>query len=409
MQLNDTFDRIYDQLAGHFALDSNLRLGVAVSGGSDSVALLQLLSRFSAQQGRSLEAVTVNHQLRPEAADEAAYVASMCEGLGVRHETLEWSDWDKQGNLQSDARNARYALISEWARRRKVNVVALGHTQNDQAETFLMRLSREAGVDGLAAMDEAFARDGVNYCRPILHLTRDELQAYLRHKNISWCEDPSNDDMHYLRVRARKAVEVLSSLGIEAQSISHVAGNLKDARNALNEMALSAAQEIAHTRDGDVVFDRAGLLAAPFEIQRRLLAKALNWVNPSDYPPRRKAISELAEAISNRKKFTLNGCLILASDLVCVTREYGAVQDLISTNPTWDQWILEGDWRDGIQLRALGDPAKAGLRDWRDLGVPRESLMSSPSVWYGETMIAAPVAGWQNGWRARLLRRDFID
>ena len=95
--------------------------------------------------GLQVRAVTVDHGLRPEAAAEAAWVGRLCAGLGVPHDTLQWQGWDGAGNLQDQARRARLSLIADWAKVAGLGAVALGHTQDDQAETVLMRLARRAG------------------------------------------------------------------------------------------------------------------------------------------------------------------------------------------------------------------------------------------------------------------------
>ena len=109
-------------------------IGVAVSGGGDSMALLLLLEEAAARAGRVVAAVTVDHCLRPESGGEAAAVAALCAGRGIAHATCRWGDWDGAGNLLDRARQARRALIADWARGRGIGAVALGHTLDDQAE-----------------------------------------------------------------------------------------------------------------------------------------------------------------------------------------------------------------------------------------------------------------------------------
>ena len=124
---------------------SNGRIGVAVSGGSDSMAALHILAGVAAESGVAIHAATVDHGLRPEAADEARQVAKVCVALAVPHEVLRWEHMEISGNLQDQARQARYRLIAGWARERGLSAVVLGHTLDDQAETFLMRLARSSG------------------------------------------------------------------------------------------------------------------------------------------------------------------------------------------------------------------------------------------------------------------------
>src|SRR5690606_38404014 len=152
------------------------RIGVAVSGGSDSMAALHLLTAF----GLKVEAATVDHGLRPEAATEAETVARACAALSVPHETLRWTDGPAAtGNLMEQARLARYRLLAGWALRRGLTQVAIAHTADDQAETFLMRLAREAGLDGLAGMRSTWEQDGVTFIRPLLVIGRADLRGYL--------------------------------------------------------------------------------------------------------------------------------------------------------------------------------------------------------------------------------------
>ena len=136
------------------------RLGVAVSGGGDSMALLCLAADWAAEGGPPVMAVTVDHRLRPEAADEARMVAQRfcADGWRAACDTLVWDHAKIGGNLQDAARRARYRLIADWARGRGVAHVAMGHTADDQAECVLMGLARAAGIDGLSGMRRAGSR-----------------------------------------------------------------------------------------------------------------------------------------------------------------------------------------------------------------------------------------------------------
>ena len=145
-------------------------LGVAVSGGSDSVALLLLVRAWAAVSGREIAAVTVDHGLRAGSAGEAADVAALCARIDVAHDVLNWRGWDGRGNLQDHARRARRDLIADWAQERGIATVALGHTLDDQAETVVMRLARGSGVDGLAAMAVVSQAACVVWLRPLLGL-----------------------------------------------------------------------------------------------------------------------------------------------------------------------------------------------------------------------------------------------
>ncbi len=397
-----------DRIADAFDDARPNRLCVAVSGGGDSMALLDLVL---AVFGRSLpiEAVTLDHGLRPEARDEAALVARFCAKNGVPHSVLTWRA-EGAGNLMARARDARYRLIADWARQRDIDQVALGHTADDAAETFLMRLSRAAGVDGLAAMQRLFDRHGVTWRRPLLGVSRAELRGWLDQRGIGWAEDPTNDDPAYERVRVRKLLTRLAPLGIDAGLLGRVAGQLGDARAALDHYTALEARRLVRLDRGDVLLTRAPDPDIPPEIERRLLVAALCWVSGAPYPPRDTTIRALRAALTTRGSTTAAGCHVSHLPTaprqpagIRITREFNAVRALTTpTEALWDgRWRLNGPHAPDLEVRALGE-AVARCPAWRESGLPRASLCASPSVWRGGVLAAAPLAGLSNGWSATL-------
>lgn len=396
MTAEATFEGTMDAFFGVRPPD---RLGIAVSGGSDSLALLHLLNDWGRAE---LFAVTVDHRLRPDSASEALHVAGHCVGLGIPHETLVWQGWDGRGNLQAEARRTRYALIADWARDRGLGAVALGHTMDDQAETVLMRLAREAGLDGLSGMAETVVRHGVRFCRPLIGRRRGALREMLDARGVRWIDDPSNADEAFERVRARQVLAALSPLGIAAETIAASAACLGEARDALSDAAATFADDHAKVVAGDVILDRARLNGLPAELRRRVLAGALVWVASAEYPPRREPLADVLSACRELRNAALHGCRALVSDMaVRIVREHAAVQSLAGpTDAPWDtRWTLEGPHSGDLAVRALGD-AVALCPGWRETGLPRASLLASPAVWCGPDLVAAPVAGLANGWRA---------
>jgi len=411
MQLSAPGQHLRDELAAALEDLPGRRIGVAVSGGGDSMALLHLLAGICAQTGAELCAATVDHGLRPEAADEAAFVARACAALGIAHTRLHWSGWHGAGNLQAEARAARYRLLAGWARENALDCVALGHTRDDIAETFLMRLARQAGVDGLAAMRARISRDGACFVRPLLGASRDDLRGYLTRHGLTWCDDPSNDDRAYDRVRARAALQALAPLGLGAEALAGVASNIAAASQSLKAQARARASEIAQTKAGAVVFDAEALAGTDPELSRRLLVGALKWVSGADYAPRRAAVAELEAALAAGKRHTLNGCLVHSHrGATWVQREPAALAGVTAPlGALWDgRWRLSGPGGAGLELRALGDGLSA-CPDWRARGLPRLALMATPAVWQGDRLVSAPLAGLAAGYWAEIdqSRSDF--
>ncbi len=367
-----------------------------------------LASRHS--QGAALEvslhAVTVDHGLRDEAKDEAAMVARACAGLGISHEVLLWK-WDGQGNLQDAARRARYALMADWAQARGIDAIALGHTRDDQAETFLMRLARGSGVDGLAAMRGDWQAGGTRWLRPLLQVPRADLRDYLTARGVTWAEDPSNEDARFDRVKARRAMGVLAELGLDARRLAETSAHMTNARAVMEAHAHQAARRLCEVKGGGVAFDLAGLTDEPMETQLRLVAHALVWVSGADYRPRLEALQEALTLAAFGDRRTLHGCVI-EGDLehLEIHREYNAVRRKRALpGEAWDgRWLLDGPDPDA-QIRALGEAVKL-CPDWRETGLSRRALMATPAAFRGDELLSAPLAGLGNGWTLTPVRPD---
>ncbi|MGR3453463.1 tRNA lysidine(34) synthetase TilS [Pseudooceanicola sp.] len=400
-------------VAGHFLPGPPERIGVAVSGGSDSTALLLLLSDFASEAGVRLHVVTVDHGLRPEAAAEARGVAALAADLGHSHDTLRWTGWDGQGNLQDAARRARFDLMAEWAAERGIGTVALGHTADDQAETILMRLARAAGADGLSGMPVQRRHRCITFLRPMLGLRRCDLRAMLRRRGQAWVEDPSNTDTSYERVRARQALAHLQPLGLTVPTLAAVASNSAAIRDTLDWYAFTEARACVRIEGGDVVIPLRDLRRLRPEILRRILVAALHWLTGAEYPPRRRAMELLAESVRHGSDMTLHGChaMVKAGDLRLMREAKAAADASAAPGELWDgRWRLTPPPGRGVpknaEIRALGSAGLAECPAWRETRRPRASLVASPAVWCGEALIAAPLAGRGDGWSARLVRGE---
>ncbi|MBT2132951.1 tRNA lysidine(34) synthetase TilS [Croceibacterium sp. LX-88] len=204
------------------------RLGLAVSGGPDSLAMLLLAE--AAIPGR-FEVATVDHGLRAEAADECAMVAQVCAERDIPCEVLRVTV--AGGNIQAAAREARYRALAGWADRRGLSAIATAHHADDQAETLLMRLNRGSGVGGLAGVREVgtIADSAIPLIRLLLEFRRRELESVVEAAGLVAAQDPSNLDDRYDRVRLRKALAEADWLDVPA--LARSAGNLADAEEAL--------------------------------------------------------------------------------------------------------------------------------------------------------------------------------
>lgn len=368
------------------------RLGLAVSGGSDSMAMLVLAAAWAKKVGADLQVATVDHGLRPEAADEANWVKACCAELGLPHDTLTWAD-APSGNVQSAARAARYELLANWAQGLGLDAVAVGHTADDQAETFVMRLARGSGVDGLSAMQDDWQAQKMRWLRPVLATGRDDLRHCLTERGLGWIDDPSNTDARFERVRVRKAMKDLALLGLDRDRLVGTALRMTEARTALTQAALDAAETHAEVILGDVVFDISEYSVLPTETRHRLLTAAIRFVSGAAYRPRYGALKEIEAQVLVGQRRTLSGCVMhQKSGQLVVGRELNALRsEAARSGESWDgRWVLTGPAH--AHVRALGD-AISDCPDWRNIRQPRDRLMTTPALFVGDQILAAPAAG----------------
>ncbi len=371
-------------------LEPHMPLGIALSGGSDSTALLVLA--VEALGPANIKAVTVDHGLRPEAAEEAKAAGQVCKRLGVSHDILTL-ELDAGSDLQARARAARYAALSSWAQRSGIGAIALGHTKNDVSETFLMRLSRGSGVDGLARMAETFERGGIRFLRPLLEASREELRDLLKEGAIAWSDDPSNEDARFTRVQMRQAQDQLSELGLTPDRLSQTAKWMQAASDVLEQAAEAWIARHAKADHGDAIFERTALLAAPKETALRVLSRALCNISGNPYRPR---LSALEAALESGSATTLHGCLAyICEGNLRITREFNAIVG------DEQRWTITGPRLDRFEVAPLGETGLAQIKGWRDTALlPRRSLLASPAIWQGNSLVAAPLARPDPKWKA---------
>lgn len=251
---------------------------LAVSGGPDSLALMWLAVRWrkALSAGPKLMAVTVDHGLRPEAAREARDVKQLAASLGIEHRTLRWRDPKPKTGLPAAAREARYRLLMRAARDCGASHVFTAHTQDDQAETFIMRMSRGSGIAGLAAMARETVRDGIILARPLLDVSKAQLIASLTKAGIEFADDPTNHDPRFTRPRLRALMPALAAEGADSRSLSRLTARLARANAALEAMTDGAERYLKSMNGPEAGVDFAAFAAMSDEIRVRLLLRAIN-------------------------------------------------------------------------------------------------------------------------------------
>lgn len=301
------------------------RIAVAVSGGADSLALVLMAKEQLAVFGYEIIALTVNHGLRPSSDDEARYVAQVMQQHGIEHHILYWRGTKPDTGVEEAARVARYKLLTEWCRQNNVAVLLTAHHLQDQAETFLMRLQRGSGLEGLCCMREVTERDGILILRPLLYVEPEVMREYLRQKNIAWVQDESNFDKHYLRNAVRAFLPQLASeTQISAECLAQTAKRLQSAEDYIEKQVDDVFNHQVQ-RIGNSVYcmKYSDFLSWHNEIKFRVLARLCR----REYIPRAE---RLLNAIRQIQKLPFDGLtlggkeIFKAYDKIWVVPEFGA-------------------------------------------------------------------------------------
>lgn len=275
------------------------RLGIALSGGPDSLALLLLAAAAFPER---VEAATVDHRLRPESIGEAALAADQAASLGIPHEILPVEVASAGEGIQSAARAARYAALAAWAVRRGRVALLTAHHADDQAETLLMRLNRGSGVGGLAGIRPSrLLADGVTLFRPLLGWRRHELAAIAGVSGLRIVHDPGNTDDRYDRTRVRR--HLADAAAIDPVAFARSAAALAQAEEALAHSADRLFAARVRFEGGALRLDPGDL---PAELLRRVVTRCLHSISP-DAAPRGERLSALLTALERGETATLAG------------------------------------------------------------------------------------------------------
>ncbi|AQQ04955.1 tRNA lysidine(34) synthetase TilS [Roseibium algicola] len=302
----DRVDALFSKLSSF----SNLAL--AVSGGSDSLCLLVLFDEWRKRTGwqGAAEVLCVDHQLRPESGQEAEFVATNARACGLACTVLRWTGTKPAANLQEAARIARYRLMAARMRDIGAEALVLGHHLDDQAETFLDRLTRGSGVTGLSGMaaDEDCGPEGLRLLRPLLSVSKSDLEATLEERGRSWCTDPSNRNPKYKRSRLRAILSLLAEEGLSAERLAQTATNIRRAREALERTADDlVARLITEHPAGPARLEREAYREQPEELRLRLLVYLMARVSGKNSRPRLARLQALDGVLmsgeTNRQTF----------------------------------------------------------------------------------------------------------
>lgn len=312
---NNLKDLIGD--AGHVAL--------AVSGGSDSIALLILMYKYAKRFNVKITVMSVDHNLRVESKSEIAYVMQLSQKLGLTCAILEWcNDGNNAANLQERARNARYALMTNMCKKMDILTLLTAHHFNDNVENFVMRQKRKSGVFGLNNDCINFINN-IRILRPLFNIHKQELVDYLLKNNITWFEDASNLSDKYLRNKVR--IELASKTHTEVSAIVQNQIRVNNLANILKPLLIEAiATCVVIYEYGFAKINVQKLQGFAYEIQLSLLNFVMTMIGGSQNIPRFRSTSIILTLLNDNQDFvkTLHGCVLRKTlNTILIHREFG--------------------------------------------------------------------------------------
>jgi tRNA(Ile)-lysidine synthase len=296
-------------------IDVKNKYAAAISGGPDSLALAYFCKCISIIYGTKIQYYLVDHKLRKESTREANKVSQNLKKFKINCKILTWKGKKPKSNIQSIARNKRYALLTNECKKNKIPFLLLGHHIDDLYENFLLRILRGSGLKGLISMDKTSESnfDNIKIIRPLIDIKKSELKKISKMVFNFFVEDPSNIDESFKRIRIRKLINTLELEGLDKNKLKLTIKNLKDSNNTIKFYTKKNIDENSiFFKEKNTFFLNKFFFTQPNEITFRSLGEIIKKIGKKYYLPRGKSVNALVSNIKSKKfkKTTLGGCVI---------------------------------------------------------------------------------------------------
>ena len=320
---NKRIAQIYNKFERFLSIDKDFI--VAVSGGPDSLALSFLAKIYSIKKKLNVKYYIVNHNLRNNSTEEAKNVKKQLKNFYINLSILSWHGIKPKKNIQSIARNNRYKLLINNAKKLNINNILLGHHLEDLLENFFIRILRGSGLKGLVSLDQKTQFKKINLIRPLLNFSKKDLIYVSKYIFGSFVNDPSNEEEKFKRVKIRNLLKQLESEGLDKNKLILTIKNLKIANENIKFYTQSNLEFNTYfSKKKDSVILKENFFNNSEEVVFRSLTEIIKIIGKKYYPVRGKKIARIIHSISNKSflKLTLGGCLIKkVNQTVIVTKE----------------------------------------------------------------------------------------
>ena len=385
------------------------KIAIAVSGGVDSMVLMNLAKESDFLNDKNVFILVVDHGLRAESKQEAESVKKEAKKLGFPTRILKWKGPKPNKRIQEEARNKRYSLLINFCRENNINNLYLAHHLDDQIETFLFRMFRGSGLQGLTSFSSSYERNGLTLIRPLIDTPKSELISYARRKKINWVEDPSNENQKYDRVKLRKVLPLIYKEGFDKKVFLKSVKKLRLANQALDQITKEfVLQYVIINKNISVFIKQELFLTAPEDVQLRVLQNTIRiFSGERYYSPNYLKILNLMNWARNDNDIsakTLGGTIFRKRKGGLIL--YKEVKKLNDIKPiklskskykAWDnRFLIKINKSVKGEISYLGNEGVKILKSKKILGkkgfngIPLTALYSIPAMWDGKRLISAP-------------------
>ena len=371
----------------HKITEETSPLGVAVSGGPDSLALAITVYEWTKKRNLPLVTFTVDHNLRSESNKEAQMVKKWLHP--IEHHILVWNN---PQNIQELSRKARYNLLIDECKKRGINKLFIGHHQKDQEETFIIRLISGSGPYGLSCMSPCFEKRGIKILRPFLSILPNQIKKYLNIKKQNWIEDPSNKKIQNTRVRIR------NFFNKEKINLLPILSQLQEDRNFFEKEVINWISNNAYGQPPFYIhIDLKNFFPLGPALCKRIIRKTIQMINNKIYLTGNSQINPfwLNLQKSNFNAYTLNGCyLIKRFNGLHIQRELQAITEEVSTTKLpylWDNRVYLNKTIQKGKIRKLGNKFIPVIKNNITSHIPPIVWPTLPSIWSNNKLIGIPI------------------
>ncbi len=323
---NKKIFQIYRKFENIFKLNEDFIVGV--SGGPDSLALCFLTKIYSIKKSLKAHYFIVDHRLRKNSSTEAQSVRNLLIKYNIKSDILKWYGKKPKNNIQSLARNKRYSLLINQAKKLNIKNILTGHHLDDLYENFFIRISRGIGLNGLVSFSEKTHRDNINILRPLINFEKEYLNYVSAKVFKSYFIDPSNEDDKYKRVRIRKLIKNLKNDGLDMNKFLLTIKNLKDSNETIKFYIAKNLKENSYIyKDKSKIILNKEFFNQPHEVSFRSLTEIINFVGKKYYSVRGKKVDKIVDKLKSETissfKVTLGNCIIYkVSNSIIVVKEH---------------------------------------------------------------------------------------